>query len=57
MPSELKLNLISARKLPVMDKKRKTTDTYCIIRFGRTDPKKKQIMKQLTDTGAENSQN
>ena len=35
MPCEIKLKVIEARNLPIMDKSRKTTDAYCIVKFGR----------------------
>jgi hypothetical protein len=35
MPSEIKLSVIRARNLPIMDKKRQTTDGYCLVKFGR----------------------
>jgi hypothetical protein len=35
MPSEIKLSIIRARNLPIMDVPRKTTDAYCVIKFGK----------------------
>lgn len=43
MPSEIKLSLIRARNLPVMDVKRGTTDAYCVVKFGRGQGGKKEI--------------
>ena len=50
MPAEIKLNLICARDLPIMDVQRKTTDAYCIVKFGRPD-KKQQAKTQVENTG------
>ena len=35
MPSEIRLTIVKARNLPIMDLSRKTTDAYCLIKFGK----------------------
>lgn len=37
------MSLIRARNLPIMDVKRKTTDAYCVVKFGRGQGGKKEI--------------
>jgi hypothetical protein len=50
MPSEIRLTIIKERNLPIMDFSRKTTDAYCLIKFGKgqntLDASKLQKQKQ-----------
>lgn len=40
MPSELKVFIYKATNLPIMERGRNTTDAYCEVYFGKSDPRK-----------------
>jgi hypothetical protein len=44
MPSELKCIIYEARNLPIMEKRRNTTDAYCELIFGKSEPIRTETM-------------
>ena len=54
MSCEISLTIVQARNLPIMDKKRQTTDTYCVVTF---DKKKIKTANDQANAGINQNEN